>query len=413
MILRMGAKRRHHETNARSLCRVRSPHLGVTLSEVLMAILVAGIGLVAVITLFPIAVLRSVHATQLTNATILRFNAESVIDVLPQIVHDPDGIDDPNRPGERYIEHFNQRFVVDPVGWWLMGSEHPNLKDWFGNDGANPMTDPQRRLRRYSGGTPSENEARRLVTLPDSWILQWEGTPASEDLTGITGSAPWVTLPGTFDSSALPGTESRVVLFDLANGRSGQVRRITNIQGPRLDLEQPVHGFQGVERVRVETREHRYTWLLTVRTNGFGDAAIDVVVFFRRPFSPEDEHVYDATFLAGQNEALIRFSCTRRNGQTTPLPEPFVKEGGFVFDVTNARWYRVVAVDKPGNAYDLRLTLERPAFETAGNDTNPEDAFIGDEEFGGAMFMRGVVEVFPLGRRRLPRELFEQLFVGP
>jgi len=386
---------------------------GVTLSEVLMAILIAGIGLVAVVTLFPVAVLRSVQATQLTNATILRFNAEAMIDVLPDTVHDPDGIDDPNRPGNRYAEHLNQRFLVDPVGWWIMASDHPNLVAWFGNDGANPMTDPQRRLRRYPGGARSESEARRLTTLPDSWIRQFEGTPVSADLTGSSGP-PSVTLPGTFDSSVLPGTVSRLVLFDSADGRTGQVRIITNIQGTRLEWSpsQPVRGFQGVERVRVETREQRYTWMLTVRKNGFGDAAIDVVVFFRRPFSPEDERVYDATFLAGKNEAWVRFTCTRRNGQLNPLPEPFVKKGGFVFDVTNARWYRVVAIDKPGGAYDLRLTLDRRALETAGNDTDLDGTVGGGEEFGGAVFMRGVVEVFPIGRRSLPQEVFEQ-FVGP
>ena len=54
---------------------------GVTLTEVLMSVLVMGIGVISVISLFPISFLRSVQATNLTNATILRYNAETQIDL--------------------------------------------------------------------------------------------------------------------------------------------------------------------------------------------------------------------------------------------------------------------------------------------------------------------------------------------
>ena len=54
---------------------------GTTLTEVLMSILIMSIGVVTLATLFPIAILRSVQATQLTNATILRYDAEAIIDL--------------------------------------------------------------------------------------------------------------------------------------------------------------------------------------------------------------------------------------------------------------------------------------------------------------------------------------------
>ena len=60
--------------------RRRSPSLaarrGATLVEVLMSLMVMGIGIVSVVTMFPIAALRSIQATQLTNAKMLRKNAE-------------------------------------------------------------------------------------------------------------------------------------------------------------------------------------------------------------------------------------------------------------------------------------------------------------------------------------------------
>ncbi|MDB5336697.1 MAG: hypothetical protein JWN70_2316, partial [Planctomycetaceae bacterium] len=50
---------------------------GATLTEVLMAILIMGIGMIGVMSLFPAAVLRSVQAHALTTSANLRFNAEA------------------------------------------------------------------------------------------------------------------------------------------------------------------------------------------------------------------------------------------------------------------------------------------------------------------------------------------------
>ncbi len=52
---------------------------GLTLVEVLMSMLVAAIGVMSVIVLLPLSFVRSVQATNLTNGTILRYNAESQI----------------------------------------------------------------------------------------------------------------------------------------------------------------------------------------------------------------------------------------------------------------------------------------------------------------------------------------------
>ncbi|MBX3444530.1 MAG: hypothetical protein KF774_19170 [Planctomyces sp.] len=52
---------------------------GATLTEVLMSLLIMGVGILSVITLFPISMLRSIQATQLTNARLMRQNAEQVL----------------------------------------------------------------------------------------------------------------------------------------------------------------------------------------------------------------------------------------------------------------------------------------------------------------------------------------------
>ena len=52
---------------------------GLTLVEVLMSLMVTGIGILGVVALLPLAYVRAIQATNLTNATILRFNAESTV----------------------------------------------------------------------------------------------------------------------------------------------------------------------------------------------------------------------------------------------------------------------------------------------------------------------------------------------
>ena len=79
---------------------------GVTLIEVLTSMMLMSIDVIAVAALFPIAVVRSLQATQLTNATNLRLNAEALIDTIPSPVHDLDGDGDfrnENDPG--VVEH--------------------------------------------------------------------------------------------------------------------------------------------------------------------------------------------------------------------------------------------------------------------------------------------------------------------
>ena len=82
---------------------------GVTLTEVLMSLMIMGIGVVSLATLFPISTLRVLEATNLTNSTVARFNAEGIIDSFPQMIHNPDGVSTTREAGKNYI--------VDPLGW--------------------------------------------------------------------------------------------------------------------------------------------------------------------------------------------------------------------------------------------------------------------------------------------------------
>lgn len=64
----------------------RSARHGATLVEVLMALLVMAVGVVSVFTLFPLSIMRSIKANQLTNSKLVEENAREVILANPQLV---------------------------------------------------------------------------------------------------------------------------------------------------------------------------------------------------------------------------------------------------------------------------------------------------------------------------------------
>ncbi len=137
---------------------------GVTLTEVLMSLMIMSIGVSAVAVLFPISVLRSVQATQLTNGAILKYNAEALIQMRPELVFDPDGDGD----FEEHIgSELESRYIVDPAGYYSMTDlgfpymvnpyDPPasrDFSDWFGSTDTNGDGVPETfaGLPRFDGG---------------------------------------------------------------------------------------------------------------------------------------------------------------------------------------------------------------------------------------------------------------------
>ena len=106
---------------------------GVTLMEVLMSVMIMSIGVVSLASLFPISILRGVQATQLTNATVLRYNAEALIDSLPtHFVFDPDGTLNAN--GHIAHQRANRKYVVDPLGAYYASLDGTGLEARFAVD---------------------------------------------------------------------------------------------------------------------------------------------------------------------------------------------------------------------------------------------------------------------------------------
>lgn len=404
---------------------------GLTLVEVLMSMLVTGIGLLSVITLLPLSFIRAVQATNLTNGTILRYNAESQTNFNPKLILwwqaqqayvagaagalPPAGGDIvlvPSYPGVAFqctsalappnnisgavaptwnpvvgqttndgglvwttVQNAQNppptAFVVDPLGWNALGG----LQGSLGNNAG--AVDPKA-LPRFNGEAQSFQTATQLVTLPDSWIEQARGP-----VTAFTANTATLSGPDLSTVGVASPIVSRIVLLD-ATGKFAQTRLITSITSPTVTwaATDPLAGGFTPISARVETQETRYTYLLTVRPTPSGFPTVIVTVFFRRPLTANDEQVYQTT---GSDGVQTPFTV-----QYGGLSKPFVKKGGFLFDCYFGRWYRIVNIaNDTGTQLDVFVDQPRPQADVLGN-----PGF-------GAVFLRGVVDFFPL----VPRDL--------
>ncbi len=442
-------------TAVRRLAQSRS---GATLMEVLMSVMIMGLGIIPLATLFPISVKRSAQATQLTNATILRYNAEAMLDAFPdRLLHDPNN--DGNRDEHRFT---NRKYVVDPLGYFQI--DNSSYLGRFGNDGQGGAFG----VKRHAAGFASEptamtlasaSSATKLFSQQDSWQLQFEGIPTSNTRSSVTfdPSSPLNDLSTDMlteisqnaAAGAPRGILSRLVIFD-SEGKEAQVRFLTGAI-PSADITSGiVQGFTNlpdnsryvdsggngiVSKVRFEIQEQRYTFLLSVRHQPTRVAAVDVVVFYKRDFSPEREVIHSVSnFVAynvgddGQpgvagvddnsdNNTDDRAELGWKNSDDEPNDtftlhyndkikggplnlleadvKPALKKGGYIFDAKNARWYRIQNFVELDNR-TAEITLDRPIAQDIRTSTG--NAAFAD----GVMVRSDVVQVYALGNKLDP-----------
>ena len=481
---------------------------GVTLVEVLMSLMIMSIGMASVAVLFPISVLRSVQATQMTNAAILKYNVEAFVQMNPQLIFDPDG--DGNLD-EHIRNQTESRYIIDPTGYFELaasGNSHatyatlsannnstlPNdnaqrgFVDWIGNTDVDSsdvnLNTPTAytSLPRYDGGirvgtisatypagfTPSSGgeDARALKMLGstltkqgDGWETQLEALPVNFvfadgstpgptaassaliaglelpidlDLSGVMtaqNSVPKVSgtqiipepelcrvvifsVDGAF-SVSLPlidiPTGSKYVLWteDLNLNGTADAGEDVNLNGvldtPALPVQfvNSISGNFEIGRVLLQTAKTQdYNWLLTVRRGQDGQArGVDVVVTHNKGITADDERVFSASFNTSNvaPNSPLQIEVLINGGQTSTgdTAEPLLKRSGYVLDVINARWYRI--------------RNYREANVTVGTVTGPgyivdlETPVVANAVVGAAMFLPGVIDVYPMGSVPTPQ----------
>ena len=386
------------------------------------------VGVVSLATLFPASVLRSIQASQLTNSALLSKNAKARLKYDPSIIGNKiflptDGFDPASPPTTA---------IVDPFG---MLPQY-QLPDKVASVNSLP---------RYNGGMTRIDFAESLALLPDSWsLIRQDGITGGylNDtfyVTVATSSANLAeisprTLDGGVNAAGFLNPEYRVVLMDIT-GRYAIRRSIRQVlNGNQLSWSDPngtsepnlPNGFIPA-RCRIEVRDNRYTWILTVRKRPLSkpvsvstpwEAQADLAVFFNRSFKTSDETAIsmrdtsqmaaaywggfdqlpgvagvddnqngttDYTNTNGTNrpdtgEYGAPGSDDRRTLYAISLPSN-LKKGSYILETRQARWYRVVNIDKTNNL----ILLDRDLF--------------GLPQGGNATFvmMKGIVQVFELG----------------
>ncbi len=425
-------KQHHMKTGKMIASGIHFNRSGVTLMEVLMSVMIMSIGVVSLASLFPISILRGVQATKLTNATVLRYNAEALIEAFPQhFVFDPDGTLNTN--GHIAHQRRNRNYVVDPLGSYFATLDGTGFEDSFGNDGSStPLT----RIPRFHAGLTSQLAAVNFFSQQDSWTLHYEGIPSS-----INSARDTITIePNDITSGIVDLTElsqvvstvtgGRILIYD-TTGKQVQARFITsadiNAGSSEISFADPLPNnglYDSISKIRVETVEQRYSYLLTVRRQIASDvASVDVVVFFRRNFSPEFEAVHDVeNFVAewnpgvdgawgiaghdddndgsdderaGEQGAIGSDDFQRREFRlhfNPSVDKPLVKKGGYVFDTHNARWYRIQKIENESTTL-VDLTLDQPIIQSINDPGDPTTLVT------GLILMPNVVQVYPLGNK--------------
>ncbi len=336
--------------------------------------------------------------------------------------------------------------------------------DYLGNTAAGATTGtPYTSLPRYDGGlrsgglpglnldtTPSlttdfEILGSNMSNLGDGWdtvadeiaegVVLSDGSFSPSTSAAPNGSVVGVRLDSELDLSvvvssaaysailSIPDPElTRITIFSV-DGRMSQTYPLTAISASdcvwtetavgslaATDYNQdqivsmrrlPSEFGNQVGRVVIQKkRTQDFNWLITVRRGSDGRAVgVDIVVLFNDGRKPESERVYPATFIAGSFGMIVKkTSGVDMDGDPA---EPHLKRGGYVLDVENARWYRIAkfednTADATNSTY--LVTLEITALENSPNGG------------GGAIFLPGIVDVYPLGSVPLPASMTPQTF---
>ncbi len=397
---------------------------GITLTEILISIMILGIGMVSLATLFPIGLLRIRAAEQASSSVKTgklaineigvrnlfdkaNFNFYSGLVGVPIDVWTTDG--GPGAvPGPPILYNGVQRFygaglpvAYDPL-WWSVIGRTPTLNNFrFGASTYTMTADPAGStsrpaadgLQRLTGSSVPLGPLEGIFVAPDNFVTQPNGGP---NMPPPTGPAAPAELTGA--SPLVPDLSSGNLQFDYA-----------------------------------------YTWMFTGQQSDAGDYSVfdgSIVVFNNRPFGVEGttvtgERVVEAVFAPGKpNAAAPTYTYSTGDPRVVWLrwpntqPDPAVAVGSWIADVTygaspaddNARngnlpppptpsyphqrcfWYQVARradadVDPTNNAFRrMTVTLASPvrAKTLLRNDGSGTPAYT-----NAALLCPSVVNVFP------------------
>ena len=353
---------------------------GVTLTEILISIMIMGVGLISLATLFPLGLLRLREASRLSRSAYLTESAGSDLAT------------------RNLLSQFSFQFSP-----WYAPPFMPLLYDPWIQDTPLPTTTgtPIGAYRGFgltgdaSSGMPFEGGPGLPVAYDPLWWtmigqqygglrpnLYVNGTPNSSLTEGRFGSGIGLIRPGLGDPHPAPGSPDGPVsgLQRVTNFPVVLDYAVTDIFVSPEDIvwqsgQSTVNASPLLPDLAVNagvlTTDWRYTWMFTGQRNDSRSATIyngSVVIFENRPFGIEPdgsvsgERVVEAIY--GYSTVLARPATVRGYGasanQTVLLrwpvdqPDPEVKVGSWIADVT---YERSAAADNHYKAVDAPASV--------------------------------------------------------
>lgn len=395
-----------------------------------------------------------------------------------------------------------QNYLVDPIGWQgfnedptVPGTPLPGYpiiappptgvspRDWFGNNAPASVNSPL--SRRYTGASlfplpypttaaellTAKARAAGLVAQPDNWKAVGEGQFVASVPSGATTGILGAMLDSDTDLSSVnpaTGVIYRAVIYDV-DGNHSEVRygittnynagnnawEVTWLTALPTRFDSPTVGaLPNIGKVRIEVADQIYTWMLSVRKRSSGPASVDVVVFFKRNFDPNNERVFDAEFrkfklwrdakndyddippgsltlrkpgIAGVDDngfngnddvgeigypGIYSNEQDVQNGTVTiKVPSvatdderPKLKRGNYIYDTKNGLWYRIRAVQNeqfgvgPGSNEDwVDVVLDESIRQDSTEDLDGSGSLnlAGEDSNGNGVIDRGGAIVHP------------------
>jgi hypothetical protein len=148
--------------------------------------------------------------------------------------------------------------------------------------------------------------------------------------------------------------------------------------------------------------------LLSVRRGRDGQArGVDVVITHNKEVTPDNERVFTASFDTRTPYVIEVFKSSGLQESGEPAV-PAIKKSGYILDIQNARWYRVLDYIEqnvtifnssgPVTAPGYIITLEAPVLENSPFVFDADSGAPVDPRYAGhVMFLPGVIDVYPMG----------------
>jgi prepilin-type N-terminal cleavage/methylation domain-containing protein len=294
---------------------------GVTLTEVLVAIFIMAIGLMALLTLFPLGALSMAQAIKDDRTGTSAANSAAVAQAAWRILYEINATDPDN--------NLSQRLLNTGQAYW------PNLPDMTGQAGPSyPVyVDPF-----------GYNGLYNSTVIPANWHSWLAATPN--------------TIPRYSAAQATPPPNPPLTNWSSTFGFFANNDDLT-------------YDENGAPPTGVVERRRQYSWAWLVRRVSAQDATqlhLTVVVYSGRPLqvapdtTPQGETAYAANFgTQGQNTVTISWGANQ--------DKPAVRRGSWILDATvsysasaggqGGYFYRVVDITELGNN-SLLLELQTP-----------------------------------------------------